>query len=318
MKAGEGRVLCATLMDTLNRHPAAARRARLSALLILGLVGVLRAHAAPAINTEDTFSWAAFLGPFHMVVLHYPIGFLTLTVLLEIRATLKPYGSARRAVAFALPVTAITALVTASLGWLRTGKGEFDPSLLAWHRGFGLAVAGLTLAAWILHHTRPEGPAFRWGYRALLGTAFASLVLAGHFGGSLTHGSGFLTRNAPPFIRALTDGTAPMPSVAGTGASDSLYAQVIQPAFAKKCYSCHGPEKQKGKFRLDLHELLLKGGSSGEPAVVPGDVQKSRLIYHLLLPPDHDDAMPPKGKEPLTPQEVVAVAHWILAGAKFE
>ena len=33
----------------------------------------LPGHVAPA------FSWKAFLGPFHHLVLHYPIGFVTLS-----------------------------------------------------------------------------------------------------------------------------------------------------------------------------------------------------------------------------------------------
>lgn len=256
-----------------------------------------------------------------MVVLHYPIGFLTLTLLLELRALMRPDGAARHAIAFALPLTALTALATAVLGWMRSGAGEFDPGLLYWHRLAGFGVAGFTVLAWLLHLTTSgsaAAPAFRFGYRGLLLAAFASLIAAGHLGGSLTHGSGFLTLNAPPALRNLLarPPAAAAPTKSGTGTS--LYAQVVRPAFAKKCYSCHGAEKQKGKFRLDLREALLKGGESGETAVVPGDLSKSRLPYHVLLPRDHDDAMPPKGKEPLTPAEVIAVARWIQAGAQFE
>ena len=279
------------------------------------------AFGASEVRAAEQFSWAAFFGPFHMVVLHFPIGFLTLTVLLELRAMLKPDSNARRAVAFALPITTATALLTAALGWMRAGAGEFDAQLLAWHRITGLGVLGFCLLAWLTHRAFSQAPgssAFRFGYRGLLLAAFASLGLAGHFGGSLTHGSGFLTLNAPPALKRLLAGPVAESTIPQPAAGGSLYAQTVQPAFAKKCYSCHGPEKQKGKFRLDLREALLKGGDSGEAVVTPGDLEKSRLLYHLLLPRDHDDAMPPKGKEPLTPEEVVAVGQWILAGAKFE
>ena len=96
------------------------------------------------------------------------------------------------------------------------------------------------------------------------------------------------------------------------------FARDVLPIFQRACFECHDAKLQKGKFRLDQREALLKGGGSGEIAVTPGDIQKSRLMYHLLLPRDHDDAMPPKGKDPLTPAEIVAVAQWIQAGAKFE
>jgi mono/diheme cytochrome c family protein/uncharacterized membrane protein len=308
------------LLNLNYSHPS--RRLRTSVgLIIIATASLVTATAASEVKAAEQFSWPAFLGPFHMVVLHYPIGFLTLTVLLELSAMLKPGGGARRAVAFALPITTAMALITAGLGWMRAGNGEFDPQLLGWHRVCGFAVLGFTFFAWLLHwkyHRSAKVPAFRYGYRGLLLAAFLSMALAGHFGGSLTHGSGFLTLNAPTFIKKLLPGLVKDVPVATTAAGESIYAKVVQPAFAKKCYSCHGPDKQKGKFRLDLREFALKGGESGDLNIVPEDLAKSRLIYHLLLPREHDDAMPPKGKEALTPEEIVAVAQWIQAGAKFD
>lgn len=300
--------------------PNPIRRHRLT-LVSVALPLLTAAATAPDSRLIAPFSWPAFLGPFHMLVLHYPIGFLTLTVLLEVRAILRPGPETRRAVAFALPITALTAVLTAALGWMRAGNGEFDAQLLGWHRIFGLAMLGMVLGAWGLHRTfqrAPEGAPFRYGYRGLLLASFLSLGLTGHFGGSLTHGSGFLTLNAPAFVKNLLAHSVKKVAAPKPATGESLYAKVVQPAFAKKCYACHGPEKQKGKFRLDLREAALKGGDSGETVLVPEDLAKSRLVYHLLLPRDHDDAMPPKGKEPLTPEEIVAVAQWIQAGAKFE
>ncbi|MBC8002532.1 MAG: hypothetical protein H7X97_08080, partial [Opitutaceae bacterium] len=51
----------------------------------------------------------------------------------------------------------------------------------------------------------------------------------------------------------------------------------IQPIFARHCYSCHGPDKQKGEFRLDVKEKALSGGDSG-PAIVVGHSADSPLI----------------------------------------
>src|SRR5438477_2068854 len=52
----------------------------------------------------------------------------------------------------------------------------------------------------------------------------------------------------------------------------------IQPVFEQHCLKCHGPDKQKGGLRLDLKASVLKGGDSGEPAVVPGSPPKSHLL----------------------------------------
>src|SRR4051794_20359656 len=44
----------------------------------------------------------------------------------------------------------------------------------------------------------------------------------------------------------------------------------IRPIFQASCVPCHGPEKQKGGFRLDLKAAALKGGDDYAPAIVPG------------------------------------------------
>ena len=308
-------------MDTPTHRSLAARLLRAGVLIAAPIIAALPADAAVAAKADEAFRWATFFGPFHMVVLHYPIGFLTLAAILELWAMFRPAGPGRQVLGLVLPLTAAASVAAAALGWLRAGEGGFDPELLAWHRWTGIAVAVLAVGDCLMHRISGDcirGATHRFGYRGSLAAAAACLVVAGHFGGSLTHGEGFLTLNAPPFVRDLIAKPTAKTPVADGGTSVGLYASVVRPAFEKKCYSCHGTEKQKGKFRLDQREALLKGGGSGEVAVAPGDIQKSRLMRQLLLPRDHDDAMPPQGKEPLTPAEIVAVAQWIQAGAKFE
>src|SRR5215207_1664032 len=93
------------------------------------------------------------------------------------------------------------------------------------------------------------------------------------------------------------------------------FAKQIEPIFKETCYSCHGPEKQKGKLRLDKPELFTKGGENG-PVVVAGDPAKSDLHRRITLPPDHDEIMPPKG-DPLKKEQTDLVAAWIKQGASF-
>jgi mono/diheme cytochrome c family protein len=141
------------------------------------------------------------------------------------------------------------------------------------------------------------------------------LLIASHHGGSLTHGQGFLTQNAPLVIRGwMARWGAPEPR---SKPSESVAAGAVQVAkvFEAKCVSCHGPDKQKGKFRVDQRESLLKGGQSGEAAVVPGDPGRSRLMRLVLLPASHDDVMPPSGKVPLSESEILSLLRWIQLGA---
>jgi mono/diheme cytochrome c family protein len=90
------------------------------------------------------------------------------------------------------------------------------------------------------------------------------------------------------------------------------FGQDVQPIFAKHCYSCHGPDKQKNDFRLDVKEKALAGGESGV-ALIPGKSAESPLIHFVagLVP---DKVMPQKG-ERLTAEQIGVLRAWIDQGA---
>lgn len=91
--------------------------------------------------------------------------------------------------------------------------------------------------------------------------------------------TGFLTQNAPQVIRNwITRWDPPHTNGIVSRADGDTNAVVVARLFEAKCLSCHGPEKQKGQFRIDQRESLLKGGESGVAAVVPGDPAKSGLF----------------------------------------
>lgn len=94
------------------------------------------------------------------------------------------------------------------------------------------------------------------------------------------------------------------------------YAKQVQPILADRCYSCHGPEKQKGDLRLDSPEAIKKGGKNGE-VLTPGNPSKSTLYTLTLLPAGDDDRMPAKGDR-LTQGQTDALRAWIEAGAVFD
>src|SRR5262245_62121505 len=70
------------------------------------------------------------------------------------------------------------------------------------------------------------------------------------------------------------------------------FAKDIQPIFARACYSCHGPTKQRSDFRLDLKAAALKGGDLGQ-AIIPGKSAESPLI-RFVAGIDREIVMPPK------------------------
>jgi len=76
-------------------------------------------------------------------------------------------------------------------------------------------------------------------------------------------------------------------------------------------------EKQKGRYRLDQADIALKGGDSGKIAIKPGDPMESHLVRLILLPANHDDVMPPAGKQTLKSDEIMVLIDWIRNGATF-
>ena len=91
------------------------------------------------------------------------------------------------------------------------------------------------------------------------------------------------------------------------------YEKYVLPVLMDNCIDCHGPDKPKARLRVDQRPVLLVGGDSGLPALVPGSPEKSHLIELIKLK-DPDERMPRKG-EPLSAAEIALLEKWITEGA---
>ncbi|GJQ30937.1 MAG: hypothetical protein HBSAPP03_28210 [Phycisphaerae bacterium] len=244
----------------------------------------------------------ATLGRFHPVVLHVPIGLLVGVVVLEIAARRHPdrFAPARTMLAWLLVLAAAFAIGTGLLLQQEPGYGGETLTLHLW-TGVGFGVGTLLFAAWcsLGGHARPNAAGLA---RALLLLPVLGLgIAAGHLGGTLTHGENFLTAHLSP---------APAPH-------DTHFDAVIRPILQSTCWSCHGPDKDKGGLRLHTPDAIMLGGDTG-PAIYPGNAHESELLRRLLLPLDDDDHMPPKNKPQPTPVQIAAIEAWINAGASFD
>ena len=100
---------------------------------------------------------------------------------------------------------------------------------------------------------------------------------------------------------------------------DLTYDKDIKPLLQNSCLKCHGAEKPKAKYRVDSREAMIKGGESGDPAIVPGKSEKSLVV---LYPADLvvDMEMPPTDKREKYPawtkDQIALVRAWIDQGAK--
>jgi uncharacterized membrane protein len=283
---------------------------------------------------------AKFFGRFHPVMLHLPIGMLLLVLALEIGRLFskKPSSSTQVAMFFA----AVSAVIATLLGFVLyySMSSDYEKELAERHLNGGIIFACGTVAAFIVKvWVDVAGGKGTWLYLATLLGSSAVMGFASHDGASLTHGKDYLTQYAPNEVRGViglplkeekkpkagssaagttlaAGETAPaaVPVVAKAPGEQVVYSDIIAPILEQKCYSCHNAEKQKGKFRMDEYDLLVKGGKEGE-GLIHGKSKDSNIIVRIDLPEDDDEHMPPEGKKDLAAHEVVLIKWWIDSGA---
>ncbi len=267
-------------------------------------------------TSESLPDFLLFLGHLHPVILHFPIGFLVGVFLFELYALLKSSREVELAIWILLTLGSTSAAVATALGILLSWSGGYDEDIIYWHKRFGVVVAVLSVAAVGLRvwYRRSGGRALLAGYRTALVVCILFLTAASHKGASLTHGADYLTRYMPPWLVSIMGqddhqfGTTP-----GKGPFDAEILSILE----SRCFQCHGPRKQESGLRLDSREAALAGGKSGRPAIVPNDALATELVRRVTLPREHGEVMPPAGKVMLTPEETLAIIHWINQGANW-
>jgi uncharacterized membrane protein/mono/diheme cytochrome c family protein len=247
-----------------------------------------------------------FIGHFHPLLVHLPIGILFIALVLHWMSRKNKYAALRAAVPVILLAGTVAAFASCITGYLLSISDDYDKSLVSWHMWMGI---GVTLVSLMLY-AKEKNPLFAIDKRVLSLGLFFLLMITGHLGGSLTHGSDYLTG---PLVKLFNkdsvtiDAIKPIANVQEAVA----YTEVITPILQSKCYSCHNANKQKGGLRMDELSLLMKGGKDGK-IITPGNADESELIKRLLLPTDNEHHMPPKEKPQLTESQV-AVLHWWIS-----
>ena len=273
----------------------------LSVVLLL-LPEILRLDGKPHAD------WLQFLGRFHPLAVHLPIGLIVLVPVLELAGAFRP--PLREAAGFVLALACAACVGTLILGYLLAyGSGDTG-STVTRHMWGGIVLAIGLLVCLLARPFWSSGDSARI-YPALLCGVMLVLLWTAHQGGSITHGADYLTRYMPaPLKRIVSFGAVnavvPYP--------DSFYTKNIYPILDSNCVSCHGASKFEGGLRLDSYDGLMKGGKDGA-VLVPRDADKSLLVTRVTLPSSDKHAMPAEGRPPLKPAQIAWIRAWIRAGA---
>lgn len=288
----------------------------------------INATAFPVFALQQSFAAEGssdlilFIGRFHPLLVHLPIGFLLLAFLLECFARLERFKKAGlgNAVPFSLLLGSISAIGAILTGYLLSLDGGYGEALLSTHMWLGITVAVLSLLAFILRTSFFDRPKIKKIYEGILLLMVVSLMATGHYGGSLTHGSDYLIRHMPEPLRSI----AGLPPKQEKGIkkiedldSARVFPDVIHPILDTRCVSCHNPEKKKGELLLTSYDELMKGGENGL-ILEEGNAEKSDIVRRLLLPEADEDHMPPEGKLQLTDDQIDLISWWVDQGAPVE
>lgn len=87
------------------------------------------------------------------------------------------------------------------------------------------------------------------------------------------------------------------------------YGKDVLPILRQHCLDCHGPDTAEAGFRLDSELHALRGGDSGEPAIVPGKPDQSYVLIRILHE-DESQRMPPDS-DPLPEADIEVLRKWI-------
>ncbi|QTE22214.1 FN3 associated domain-containing protein [Polaribacter cellanae] len=256
------------------------------------------------VSIIESSRFVLFLGRFHPLILHLPIGALILTLFIDIVGRINN-NYPKQTVQYALGFSAFFAVLACYLGYFLSFEGGYDKDTLDTHLWLGVVSAILIIGLFLFSKVENKKSS-RLFFPAFIIT-FIVISFAGHYGSVLTHGSDFLTQyaKAPPKAKVIKE-------------IDSLdiYEDVVFKILDEKCIQCHNPTKRKGELALNSSENILKGGKNGS-VIEKGNASNSLIYTSLFLPISDKKHMPPEGKPQLTKEEVRLVEYWINNQAYF-
>jgi len=246
--------------------------------------------------------WLINSGKLHPLFLHLPIALVIFNLPLYYFLKLNSDNlKLEQLYKSSLVCTALLTTLTALAGLLLSGGGDYDPDTIFLHKWLGVGTAVFThvqiyLFSWLEKRTRV-------GYTTAI-LAIVILVTGSHYGGTLTHGDGYLSIQPKEVANKFPE----------LNTTTTVFDAAVAPVIATKCLSCHNNAKMKGGLNMSDFQLLQKGGKNGA-ILTAGNPDASMMIERMLLEMDDKKHMPPKGKFQLTENEILLFSKWIETGA---
>lgn len=255
-----------------------------------------------------SFDISLFLGRFHPLLVHLPIGFIIIALVMEFIPNRN--SRTQRIVWFLCFLASLFSIIS---GLQLSSASSYPDALLGRHKWIGIAICILSFLFWALHGNILSG-------RKKLGTVlkwalFLLLIMGGHFGGQLTHGNSYLIDAAPESIKGLFGAETAESIDLSKIHTDSIYTyeHLLDPIIQSKCSQCHNSKNKSGDLNLITIDSMFLGGTNGD-VVVAGNPNESEIFHRVTLDQNNKKFMPTKGT-PLNYNEMKLLSWWIENGA---
>ncbi len=129
-----------------------------------------------------------FIGRFHPVLVHLPIGFLLIGLLLQWLSSKEKYHVSKEVIKVVILSGMITAILACITGYFLSLSGDYDEDLIDWHMWMGIGVAAIS----ILQYAKISYGQFDISHKILSLALLFFILITGHLGGSLTHGPDYI------------------------------------------------------------------------------------------------------------------------------
>lgn len=272
------------------------------------------------VSEEPAFWLWQFLGRLHPMIVHFPIALIVVSALMELFTFGKFNSKIRPGILMLATIGAVSAIIAAPMGWLLATNEGTSGDLLDLHQwiGIGTAILSVITLFFLYKIDKTSSPSQIKVFRTSLFLTAFCVAVAGHFGGSLTHGEDFLTEvlpigNEEEFEIEKTPINLASYQTDFSPEKEMKLIGEVRMVLAHNCYKCHSGAKIEGELRLDEKEYVFAGGENGQ-ILIPGNPGESDIIRRINLSKNHDDVMPSKGKL-LSKDERDLLALWVEKGA---
>ena len=258
-------------------------------------------------------SFLTFIGRFHPLIVHLPIGFILLALLLEFSRN--KFKEAEKVLKFIMLWVIISGLFSIATGYFQYLQEGYLWETIQAHFYLGLITLLLSIGFYVFLKGGTilnQLPRLFFSLGLLL-----SIFITGHLGGNITHGEDHLTeplKELSSTVLGIEKEENEFSLNEKNYREQPIYSGIIAPILSKKCVSCHNSKNTKGGLQLHTFQALLQGGKNG-PIINYENTKESELFLRIHLPKEEKKHMPPKSKKQLTKAEIDFISYWIELGA---